>query len=562
MSYKLQINNHVPFWQIVVLALFSYIAFIYGISTYPIADMNEGLYAEIAREMLVLHDAVIPHLNFVPYLEKPPLLYWLISLSYKIFGISTFAARIIPGLSALVVTTCLTLFCKKLSKDHICTKINTNMGWIAGIILASSAGYILIAHIVFFDLLLTAILTITICCFYLWYTYGNKKFLWSAYFALALAFLTKGLIAITLTFLIVITFMLLVKTSRRKLIQLFDPIGIGIFLLVIAPWHILAAIKLPSFWQDYFINEQLGRFLNKRIPHDYHTGPIYFYLPRICVYIFPWILLVPTMLYKKFITPSNSITCNNFTTFLWVWFLTPLWLFSLSGAKGDYYMVLGMPPLAMLIAQTITTYIANNNFKTLFYCFCFTALTLIACSIMVIICNIIPAAVQPTFKNLVLLLICFAIIGFCLLRYYQTPLLSFLFIGGLMLPLPITYISFEKQMQSNYNQLAITNYIQAHNKNQQVFLFKDYERLSTTLLFLAKPIPIIESSSQDLFYGSKHPSVHGMFITKDEFKKVMYHNAVYVITHKDNLQLLQTMFAPQNFYILTTSYKAVLLTNK
>ena len=101
--------NKMETWQYTVLGLMTFIACFYGLSSYPILDMNEGLYAEIAREMLSNNHYIIPHLNNLPYLEKPPLLYYLIAISYRIFGINVFAARLVPaiflGLTALCAFT-------------------------------------------------------------------------------------------------------------------------------------------------------------------------------------------------------------------------------------------------------------------------------------------------------------------------------------------------------------------------------------------------------------------------------------------------------------------------
>jgi 4-amino-4-deoxy-L-arabinose transferase-like glycosyltransferase len=82
--------SNMELWQTLFLGLLIFVGCFYGIGSYAILDMNEGLYAEVAREMLVNHHWIIPHLNGVSYLEKPPMLYWLIALSYKIFGINAF----------------------------------------------------------------------------------------------------------------------------------------------------------------------------------------------------------------------------------------------------------------------------------------------------------------------------------------------------------------------------------------------------------------------------------------------------------------------------------------
>lgn len=85
-----------------MLAVLYALAFYSGFGHFGLMDNNEGLYAEIPREMIASRDFIMPHLNGVPYIEKPPLLYWLTALSYQAFGFSEFAARFIPATAGLL----------------------------------------------------------------------------------------------------------------------------------------------------------------------------------------------------------------------------------------------------------------------------------------------------------------------------------------------------------------------------------------------------------------------------------------------------------------------------
>ena len=80
-------------WSLILFACF------YGLGSYPLLDHNEGMYAAIARDMLKSGDFIIPHLNGAPYIEKPPLLYWLMAASMALFGENEWAARLVPALA-------------------------------------------------------------------------------------------------------------------------------------------------------------------------------------------------------------------------------------------------------------------------------------------------------------------------------------------------------------------------------------------------------------------------------------------------------------------------------
>ncbi|HXA46975.1 MAG TPA: glycosyltransferase family 39 protein, partial [Burkholderiaceae bacterium] len=109
---------HIPLWLVWGVALSCVLA---GLGSYGILDNNEGLYAEIPREMLASHDWrmwVIPHLNGLPYMEKPPLLYWLTALSFSVFGVAEWSARLVPAMSSLACVAMLMRFGNALQRPQ------------------------------------------------------------------------------------------------------------------------------------------------------------------------------------------------------------------------------------------------------------------------------------------------------------------------------------------------------------------------------------------------------------------------------------------------------------
>lgn len=540
-------TNTLTLIHYLILILFISFAFFYGISSYVISDLNEGLYVEIAREMFKTHNYIIPHLNYVPYLEKPPLLYWLIALSDKIFGVSTFAARLIPALNAAL--TCLMLV-------FVGNKINHfKAGWYAGILLSTSLGFNLLAHNIQFDMLLIAAVTIGILLFYLWYHFDYKHYLLSAYAAVAISVLAKGLIGVILCGSTAIIFMLLMKTPWTKIKQFFDPMGILIFLLVTLPWHIAATIQLPSFTWDYFINEQWYRFLNERFPHDYHTGPIYYYVPRIFIYLFPWSLLIPTLVGR---IHGNIAQQNPLKVLLWTWFIFSFVFFSMSGSKGDSYMLIAAPALALLMGLQIPEY---KNGKIL-YC-----LWVISCAILCFggvatyYLHIAPSSMTSLLLLFLSYLFIYFLIGLLLIGPSSKPVIIFLYIASLMFPLIPFYISLKHTIENNYTEIVLAQYIHSHDKSRQVYLYKDYEDISSIVFFLDKRLTIVDSKSNDLYFGSQNPEAKHWFINSNNFKDIAKNQKVYVVTRNINtLNFLQHLW-PIPFCIVDKTDKTSLLSN-
>jgi 4-amino-4-deoxy-L-arabinose transferase-like glycosyltransferase len=536
--------------QIIILIILSGVAFCYGISSYPIVDMNEGLYAEIAREMLALKDYIIPHLNYVPYLEKPPLLYWLIALSYKIFGINTFAARLVPTLFSISLLGITLWFTKKIKQPQV--------GWLTAMILASSFGVIIIGRIVFFDMLLTTLLALSLFCFYLWHQSERIIYLRSAYIALALAFLTKGLLPVIIAFLIAIAFLLLSKTPREKIFRFFNPIGILLFFSLTIPWYIAAIHKLPNFSWNYFINEQIFRFFNKRVPHDYRTGSIFFYIPHILVYLFPWSLLLPTLFKKWHGKIANQ---DPLKIFLWLWFFISFFFLSISSAKGNHYMIIGIPPLAMLIAININNYLIKKDVRLLKVLFLIASTSITFAIIYVLSQNKIPEILMPKFEVMIIFLCAYFILSLLFMRF-TNGLLVFTLTAGLIMPLIIFGVHLEHDLADNYNQIAISEYINTYDKNRSVYLFQDYEEMSTILFNLELRLPIINSKSRDLYFGEHTKEANGWFINEKTFRKESKIKPVYVVLLKSKLQSFNAAFKKNNFFVVAKSKKALLLSNQ
>jgi Dolichyl-phosphate-mannose-protein mannosyltransferase len=563
-NFSLKFNTYyrLGWFEYAVLFTVLFLSFYFGMSTYAIENINEGLYAEIPREMLQIGNYVIPNLNFVPYIEKPPLFYWLIALSYKIFGISEWSARVVPATAAAL--TCLSLV-------HFGQSLRRNReGWLAAIILATSIGFIAIARVLIFDMVLTFFFGAALLAFYLWYkSSNNTNYLRLFYLFTGCAFLTKGILAIVLIPAITFTFLLTLPRPGKMLLKALDPLGITLFAMIVVPWHYLAIKAQAGFAWDYFINEQVLRFFNKRVPHDYHTGPIYFYLPKVFLYLLPWSLL--SFLFFK---PDTRVE-KSLYRFLWLWFFIPLIFFSLSRAKGDYYMVISMPPLAMLLALNLNQIFYLKNKKLVYFFALLGGLESIAFGLLysATIGNCLSAYLPDCFKldisfigPLYFLFItasCITIVGSLIfLKFERTPLLHFSGIVSLMFLLIIFYVVDKQKVEYDRSEMHIAKYIEQHDPNRPVYLYKDYEKVSSLLFYLKKRLPLIDSTSQDLYFGSHTSLAKGWFYSLNNFLQARDNEAHYVVARKDNLTEFLHIVAPKQYCVVAQSGSSVLLSNK
>lgn len=308
----------------------------FHLGSFGLWEPDEARYAEIAREMLQSGNLIVPHLNYVAYVEKPPLLYWLTTLSFWIFGVSEFGARLPVALSAIagiLATYFFTL--RAFGRRHAI---------VAAAILATTPLYALMGQVLTTDMTLTALVTIATFSLYLHREEGGR-WCWIAYVAMGLAVMTKGPVGAAIP----IASMLLWLAWRRELggaIAKFRAIpGLALTMLIAAPWFVAMTIREPGFFDFYFVGEHLRRVFET----DYsHSEAFYFYVPVLAIGLLPWSLLVPFLTWRD--SPRNPAR-----SFCLVAAGVTVAAFSCASAKLIPYILPAVPPLAVLIADGLVS---------------------------------------------------------------------------------------------------------------------------------------------------------------------------------------------------------------
>jgi 4-amino-4-deoxy-L-arabinose transferase-like glycosyltransferase len=324
-------------------------------------DDVDAVQAQIARNMLQSGDWVTARLDGVPYLEKPPLLYWMIAASYKIFGVHDWSARIPVALSAIVlcwVTAAFGLWA-----------FGKRAGFYAGLCMSTCIGLFLFTRILIPDALLT--FSIALALWALLRALEEEEphpRAWAAVMAasFAVGLLLKSLIGIVfpigaaLLYLLLTRQLFLARTWKR--LRPFS--GLLIILLIAAPWHILATIRNPpyfsftmkslegeyhGFWWFFFINEQLLRFLNLRYPRDYDTvPPVLFWIFNL-IWLFPWSVYLPAA-FKLSYRPVDRAGRTRLMALCWIAFVMVFFTFS---TTQEYYSMPIYPAMALLIGSAM-----------------------------------------------------------------------------------------------------------------------------------------------------------------------------------------------------------------
>ncbi len=302
-------------------------------------DDADAAHAEAAREMVERDDWVTLHINGVRYLEKAPLMYWAVALSYSIFGFTEFATRLPLAIGAMLLVAAVYYFGRWMGGPRA--------GFYSGLAICSGLGVYLFTRIMIPEALISFFLTVGFFYFLKVY-YGELDTRWSYVFyaCMAAAVLTKGLIGIVFPCGALFVFVLLTNGWRR--LWAMRPIsGSLLFLAIAAPWHLLAIQRNDKFFWFYFINEHFLRYVGKRYPADYDTVPLASFWSLHLVWLFPFSVFLPLALRRLRDLWRPSEREDQLRLFAWLWALVVIGFFSFS-TRQEYYTFPAFPALALL----------------------------------------------------------------------------------------------------------------------------------------------------------------------------------------------------------------------
>ena len=314
--------------------------YVYGAHEFALAEPDEGRYAEIAREMVAGGDWLTPHLNYVRYFEKPPLVYWATALAFVGVGQTELAARL-PSLLSALATLCLT--------GWLATRLYGGATALLAVgALAASPLFGILAVVLTLDMALTAFMTAALCAAWAALARGGAPaWIRVAYAVTALSILVKGPVSALLVGAPVAVFVVL-HGGLGALRPWLDWRGLALAAAIALPWFVLVGLRHPEFWHFFIVDQHFTRFTSTRE----HGEPFWFFLPILPVALAPWglvALLDPGALRAAWDPRAWTLG----TRFCALWAAVIVVFFSLSAGKLLTYILPAMPPLAILCARLV-----------------------------------------------------------------------------------------------------------------------------------------------------------------------------------------------------------------
>jgi 4-amino-4-deoxy-L-arabinose transferase-like glycosyltransferase len=322
----------------IVLA-FAAVLFLSDIWIYKEFVRAESYFALGSRLMIEQSDWLTPHAPDELPLNKPPLTYWLIGVSYKLFGINYGSARLPSVLAALLLLAIVYALSLRLEGKQAAL-VSISM-------LASSFLFLSFSRMAMSDMLLTLCVTASLACFIVTLSEQgspSKALVRLGYVALGLGVLVKGPIAVALVG-APIGLEMAFRRSRAAVKKLRLLAGLVLFLLIATPYFLVVYARAGSGpLRFFFLGENLQRFTG----HVYGASgrPVWYQLAAFFSDFAPWSILVFVALWFNWRRRADT---SNAPRLVHLWFVLTILLFSLSSFKLDYYLLPAMPAAALII---------------------------------------------------------------------------------------------------------------------------------------------------------------------------------------------------------------------
>jgi 4-amino-4-deoxy-L-arabinose transferase-like glycosyltransferase len=319
-----------------------------GLGNIPFIDRDEGEYATVALEMIQRGDYVVPHVNGRLYFEKPPLFYWLMAISFEVFGQNETAGRLPSAVSGLALVALLGWFGNR--------RGGQNFGLLTTALASTSFMIIMLSRVALLDTLLTLWTTSSLVMFFEGYLAApehERRYFYGGWATMSLAFLTKGPVGVV----VIVSALVLLAVLNRNFLATLKRIriieGVGIFILISGPWFLLAGLREgQALWREFFWDQHFTRFTKVVLGHG---APVWFYLPVLAVMVWPWFFFALPAWWRglrengriKRATDASA----HFDFFLGIWLLTSLFFFSITQTKQPNYIMPAVPAVILLAAR-------------------------------------------------------------------------------------------------------------------------------------------------------------------------------------------------------------------
>jgi 4-amino-4-deoxy-L-arabinose transferase-like glycosyltransferase len=328
------------------LALIAAVAILaFNLGGYPLIEPDEGRNAEVAREMAETNNYVLPHLNGLPYLDKPVVFFAATAAIFEVLETDEFAARLSPFLFGVATALLVGWFAAR--------RIDAEAGWVAAMATLTAPLMVGLSRAVIMDTATSFCVVLALISFFQATdiraqnrerrSSGPSWLRWTllAWGAMALGVLTKGPVALAVPLLVAAPYAVWRRASRA----VWHPLGLVVLVVIVAPWVWAVSQEIPNFLHYVVVTETWARMTSDELKR---TEPLWFFLPVILAGSFPWWILAAAGARSR--ARDLKSQRDPARVYLWLWLVVPLVFFSLSRGKQEQYVLPLVPAIALLVA--------------------------------------------------------------------------------------------------------------------------------------------------------------------------------------------------------------------
>lgn len=344
--------------------------YLWALGALPLVGPDEPRYAQVAREMFTRGDFITPTLGGLPWFEKPPLLYWMMILSYRVFGVNEYAARFGPALCGLLTAAFVYWIGRSVGNSSETEDAgHSAVGEWSALVWLSSLGAIAFSRGASFDIVLTMTVTGAFAFFFTSHSRSAgiparnssssgiqrnpARLLAGFYFFAGLSLLAKGLIGFVIIFGVLGLYYVIRREWPERALAKSLVWGIPLSFAIAGVWFVPMIARHGWLFVDQFIvQHHFARFVSNKY---HHPGPIYFYLPVIVGLALPWTaVLGAAIISVRRWTWRGTASIDRLRVFSLVWLIFPIAFFSFSGSKLTAYILPVLPAACLLVGERIS----------------------------------------------------------------------------------------------------------------------------------------------------------------------------------------------------------------
>lgn len=488
------------FYYILILIAAGFLCFI-NLGGHPIYILDEAKNAEAAREMFVNNNWIIPTFNGELRTDKPPLHYWFMLISYKLFGVSAFSARFFSAFFGVLTVVSTFHFTKK--------NLSQKVAGISAFVLCSAIFFVQEFHLAVPDPFLIFFVSFGLFNFYDFYKDPKKSNWLALYVSLGLGILAKGPVAILLPGLVIFIFLLLKKDFNWNTLKRLNPLLGGLLTLSIsAPWFFLVhKATNGAFTKGFFLEHNLQRFSSEM---EGHGG-----LP-VVTWAFVLLGLLPFSFFiiQGFVHSWKRRKTHDYILFSFLVAVVFIVFFSISITKLPNYPMPSYPFIAVLIAVYLNGILDKSipikGYKISLWVLIFITF-LLPIAGYIALSKVEIQLYSQRYSSIYLFILPFGSILALFYLHQKRYLRSILALGFSAMFLSLQLFQFV--YPGLLTESPVTLAKEHINEDSQVILYKGYD--PAFLFNFERTYPLAETKEEVLKYIENKPD--GMILTKEKF---------------------------------------------